>query len=194
MAKDSCHDAELMRLTLWQTEEKQDWRFKERFHKESGTLLHSWEPSYGISDPQNTCSHAIHNRHQNNFQGNTKWTVISYEQLQLLPEMAETRNCWSGLSLMTCQKKRIMIRSIYQLLRFTWSQDSMQLGIFSISRKSRFFCWIVYCSSLQVSIKIQTDIILSDISEAGCVFSVKISYLLSFKDNGLKPTHLPTSF
>lgn len=44
--------------------EKEDWRFKECFDKESGTLLHSWEPSYGISDPQNTRSHAIHNRHQ----------------------------------------------------------------------------------------------------------------------------------
>ena len=36
----------------------------------------------------------------------------------------------------------------------------------------------------------QTHIILSDISEAGCVFSVKISYLLSFKDDGLKSTNL----
>lgn len=73
----------------------------------------------------------------------------------------------------------------YLMTRFSATRD------LSISTKSRFFLFgIIYCFSLQVSVKIQAHILLSDISEAGCEFSVKIPYLLSFKDNGLKSTNL----
>lgn len=112
MAKDSCHDTELMRITLQQIKRQEEKLGIECLNEGVWCITTSWESSYGPPVPLNSHSYTICNRSQDTVEKvlNTKWIVtISYEELQPSPETAETRRCWSSCSLGACQAKRFRI-------------------------------------------------------------------------------------